>query len=308
MTLQQLQYIVALADHRHFGKAAAACFVTQPTLSMQVRQLEEELDVVLFQRRQQPLRPTPEGERVVAQARLVLREAEQLRALTNELHGGLAGTFRIGIIPTLAPYLLPLFLPHFAEAHPDVRLVIDERRTSRILKSLRRGELDIGLLVTPVDATEFEEVELFQEPFLGYLPTGHALWRKRRLDRADLQGQAMWVLGEGHCFRDQALSLCDRPSAAGHENVLYDSGSIETLKQLVRNGSGMTLVPELSVGPDDPHVRRFIAPEPVRQVSLVVRRPFARRKLLEALGDTIRERVPAHMLRRRQVVPLDTGA
>jgi LysR family hydrogen peroxide-inducible transcriptional activator len=271
---------------------------------MQLRKLEEDLDVELFDRRSQPVRPTEVGARVIAQARVLLREADQLQALVKELHTGISGTFRVGIIPTLAPYLLPLFLPRFATEHPDIRLVIDERKTSRILKSLRRGELDLGILVTPVDAGEFEEVALFQEPFLAYLPEGHALWRRKKLDLIDLQEQSMWVLGEGHCFREQALSLCDRPSSAGHENVLYESGSIETLKQLVRNGSGMTLVPELSVEPGDAHVRRFVAPEPVRQVSLVVRRPFVRRKLLEELARCIRKALPINGTAKRRVVPL----
>jgi LysR family hydrogen peroxide-inducible transcriptional activator len=304
MTLQQLHYLVALDDHRHFVKAAEACFVTQPTLTMQLRKLEKDLDVELFDRRSQPVRPTEVGARVIAQARVLLREADQLQALVKELHTGISGTFRVGIIPTLAPYLLPLFLPRFATEHPDIRLVIDERKTSRILKSLRRGELDLGILVTPVDAGEFEEVPLLQEPFLAYLPEGHALWRRKKLDLIDLQEQSMWVLGEGHCFREQALSLCDRPSSAGHENVLYESGSIETLKQLVRNGSGMTLVPELSVEPGDPHVRRFVAPEPVRQVSLVVRRPFVRRKLLEEMARCIRKALPINGTAKRRVVQL----
>ena len=304
MTLQQLHYLVALDDHRHFVKAAEACFVTQPTLTMQLRKLEKDLDVELFDRRSQPVRPTEVGARVIAQARVLLREADQLQALVKELHTGISGTFRVGIIPTLAPYLLPLFLPRFATEHPDIRLVIDERKTSRILKSLRRGELDLGILVTPVDAGEFEEVPLLQEPFLAYLPEGHALWRRKKLDLIDLQEQSMWVLGEGHCFREQALSLCDRPSSAGHDNVLYESGSIETLKQLVRKGSGMTLVPELSVEPGDPHVRRFAAPEPVRQVSLVVRRPFVRRKLLEEMARCIRKALPMNGTDKRRVVPL----
>lgn len=292
MTLQQLQYIVALDDHRHFVKAAAACFATQPTLTMQLRKLEQEMQVTLFDRRTQPIRPTELGASVIAQARVVLRETGQLSALVNELHTGLSGSFRIAVIPTLAPYLLPLFLPGFAAAHPDVRLEVDERRTTRILKALRRGELDLGILVSPVDPGEFEEVPLFQERFFAYLPKGHVLWKKRRLARTDIRSQAIWVLGEGHCFREQTLSLCDRPSAAGHDNLLYESGSIGSLKRLVRKGHGMTLVPELSVAQDDQHVRRFADPEPVRQVSLVVRKPFVRRKLLDALAGTITAVVP----------------
>jgi LysR family hydrogen peroxide-inducible transcriptional activator len=295
MTLQQLQYIVALDDHRHFVRAAASCFVTQPTLTMQLRKLEEELDVVLFDRSAHPVRPTETGARMVAQARVVLREAEQFKSLVDELHAGFNGTYRIGVIHTLAPYLMPLFLPRFAGAHPDVRLVIDERKTSRILKGLRKGDLDLGILVTPVDEPDIEEIPLFHEAFLAYLPQGHVLRRRKYMERSDLGGRSLWVLGEGHCFRDQALSLCDRPSSGGHDNVLYESGSIETLKQLVRNGSGMTLVPELSVEPNDPHVRPFSRPVPVRQVSLVVRKPFVRRRLLQELVGCIRKAVPAHM-------------
>jgi LysR family hydrogen peroxide-inducible transcriptional activator len=308
MTLQQLEYVTALDTHRHFTRAAEACSVTQPTLTMQVRKLEVELEVELFDRRAQPVRPTAIGERIIAQARVVLREAGQLRALIDELHSGLHGTYRIGVIHTLAPYLLPLFLPRFAQEHCDVRLVIDERKTSRILKGLRRGELDLGILVTPVHAADIEEVPLFNEPFLAYLPKGHALARKRRLKRADIQRQPLWVLGEGHCFREQARSLCDRPSAGGHDNLLYESGSIETLKRMVRQGSGITLVPELSVDPEDPRVRRFEVPEPVRQVSLVARKPFLRRKLLLELQRSIRHAVPRRMLQHSgahtRVVPL----
>lgn len=295
MTLQQLQYIVALGEHRHFTKAAHACQVTQPTLTMQVRKLEEELDVVLFDRRSLPVRPTSIGEQVIAQARVVLREAEQLQALVDELHAGIAGEQRIGVIPTLAPYLLPLFLPRFAREHPDLRITIDERKTSRILRGLRRGELDIGILVTPVDDADIEVIPLFEEPFLVYLPEGHRHWKRRRFERAHLKEERLWVLGEGHCFREQTLSLCDRPSAGGHENLLYETGSIETLKQLVRHGSGITLVPELSVEPGDPHVRRFSEPQPVRQVSLVVRKPFLRRALLTSLAAAIRASLPPHL-------------
>lgn len=176
----------------------------------------------------------------------------------------------------MASYLLPLFHTDLAGAHPDLQLIIDERNTSRILKGLRRGDLDVGILVTPVDPSEFEEVALFQEPLLAYLPEDHALWRKQRISRADIQHHPLRVLGEGHCFREQTLSLCDRPGSAGYENVLYESGSIETLKQLVRNGSGMTLVPELSIEADDPHVRRSTAPDRCgRSVLLCANRPYA---------------------------------
>ena len=306
MTLQQLQYIVAVADAGQFSRAARQCHVTQPTLTMMVRKLEDELGVTIFQRKAQPARATAEGADLIEQARVVLRESAQLKALVKELHTGASGTYRIGIIPTLAPYLLPLFLARFADEHPRVKLDIDERKTSRILKALRSGQLDIGILAGPVEAPEFESVTLFHEPFLAYLPKGHALLKLKRVGRKDLRKAPLWVLGEGHCLRNQALSVCQHPSSAGHNNILYSTGSIETLKRMVSSGSGMTLVPELSVGEDEKCVRRFTAPEPVREVVLVVRKPFVRRKVLDALVAAIRGSVPKRFRSlEKQVVPVE---
>lgn len=296
MTLQQLQYIVAVADTGQFSKAARQCHVTQPTLTMMVRKLEDELEVTIFQRRTQPIRPTAEGSALIEQARVVLREAGQLKDLVRELRTGTTGNYRIGIIPTLAPYLLPLFLTRYAEAHPGARLQIDERRTSRIIEGLRRDELDMGIMAGPVDDVDMESITLFHEPFLAYLPPGHSLLKGRRVVRKDLRKAPLWVLEEGHCLRNQALSICDHPSSGGHDNILYGTGSIETLKRMVGSGSGITLVPELSVGQDDRHVRRFEAPEPVREVVLVVRRPFVRRKALASFASAIRKSVPKRLL------------
>lgn len=292
MTLQQLQYIVAVADSGQFSKAARQCHVTQPTLTMMVRKLEDELRVTLFQRKVQPARPTAEGEAIIDQARVVLREAGQLKDLVKELRTGTTGTLRIGIIPTMAPYLLPLFLEHFANAHPKAHLSIDERKTSRILKALRGGQLDIGILAGPVGGDDLESITLFREPFLAYLPQGHVLLKQKRIKPRDLRKAALWVLSEGHCLRDQVLRVCQRPSAAGHENIHYGTGSIETLKRMVQGGSGITLVPELSVSDEERNVRRFEAPEPAREVILVVRKPFVRRKALDALVGAIKASVP----------------
>lgn len=295
MTLQQLHYIVAVEDTGQFSRAAQICHVTQPTLTTMVRKLEDELGLAIFDRRTLPVRPTPEGAALLDQARVVLREADQLKALVKEVHTGTAGTYRIGIIPTLAPYLLPLFLGRFADEHPQAHLTIDERRTSRIIKGLRAGQLDIGILAGPVDEPDMESITLFHEPFLAYLPAGHPLLKQRRIARKEVRRMPMWVLGEGHCLREQALSICQQPSSGGHENIRYSTGSIETLKRLVNSGSGMTLVPELSVGPEERHVRRFMAPEPVREVVLVVRTPFVRRKALDALSKAIRSAVPQRL-------------
>lgn len=305
MTLQQLQYIVSVADTGQFSRAARQCHVTQPTLTMMVRKLEDELGVTIFQRKAQPARPTAEGAALIDQARVVLREAGQLKDLVKELRTGTTGMFRIGIIPTLAPYLLPLFLARFADDHPGTRLAIDERRTSRILKALRTGQLDIGILAGPVEGEDLESITLFHEPFLAYLPSGHALLKQKRIARKDLRKAPLWVLSEGHCLRNQALSVCQHPSSAGHDNILYSTGSIETLKRMVSSGSGMTLVPELSVGEDEKNVRRFMAPEPVREVVLVVRKPFVRRKAVDALVLAIRSSVPKRFRTlEKEVVPV----
>lgn len=305
MTLQQLQYIVSVADTGQFSRAARQCHVTQPTLTMMVRKLEDELGVTIFQRKAQPARPTAEGAALIDQARVVLREAGQLKDLVKELRTGTTGMFRIGIIPMLAPYLLPLFLARFADDHPGTRLAIDERKTSRILKALRTGQLDIGILAGPVEGDDLESITLYHEPFLAYLPSGHALLKQKRIARKDLRKAPLWVLSEGHCLRNQALSVCQHPSSAGHDNILYSTGSIETLKRMVSSGSGMTLVPELSVGDDDKNVRRFTTPEPVREVVLVVRKPFVRRKAVDALVAAIRSSVPKRFRTlEREVVPV----
>jgi LysR family hydrogen peroxide-inducible transcriptional activator len=305
MTLQQLQYVVAVADTGQFSKAARRCHVTQPTLTMMVRKLEEELGITLFERRTQPARPTTEGHALIAQARVVLREAAQMKDLVRELRTGLAGSYRIGIIPTLAPYLLPLFLARFAKAHPEVILSIDELKTTRILGGLRNGTLDMGILAGPVEGEDLESIPLFNEPFLAYLPKGHALLKHKRIAARDLRKEPLWVLSEGHCLRDQVLRVCQQPSAAGHENILFSTGSIETVKRMVDSGGGLTLVPELAVGADERNVRRFASPEPAREVVLVTRLPFVRRKALEALADAIRTSVPGRSPKTRaEVIPV----
>lgn len=306
MTLQQLQYITAVADTGQFSKAARHCHVTQPTLTMMVRKLEDELGVTIFQRKVQPARPTVEGAALIEQARVVLREAGQLKELVKELHTGVSGSYRIGIIPTLAPYLLPLFLPPFAEQHANMLLIIDERKTSRILNALRNGQLDIGILAGPVVADDLESITLFHEPFLAYLPDGHVLLKRKRIARKDLRNAPLWVLSEGHCLRNQALRICQQPSSGGHANIHYSTGSIETLKRMVGRGNGMTLVPELSVNKEETNVRRFETPEPVREVVLVVRKPFVRRKALDALAQAIQQAVPRRFCTlNKDVIPVD---
>jgi len=294
MTLQQLRYLEALDKHRHFGRAAKACNVTQPTLTMQLRKLEDEMGVVIFDRSRQPIQPTPAGDIILAKSREILFHADQLYNFVRGEHTNLSGTFQLGVIPTLAPYLLPRFLPQFTKDYPDTNLIIREIQTDRILDLLREGSLDIGLLATPLNDSSIREIPLFNEPFRLYT-LDEAVDDPVTMD--DLPGEGLLLLEEGHCFRAQTLELCGRRFHHGMHNLDYRSGSIEALKALVRSGMGYTLVPALSTNSTDfRYLRSFNAPEPVREIGLVVHKSFVRERLLEVMRDSIRQSIPEEYL------------
>ncbi|GAB2962021.1 LysR substrate-binding domain-containing protein [Hymenobacter coalescens] len=298
MTLQQLEYLVSLATHRQFVLAAEKCFVSQPTLSMQVQKLEDELGVLLFHRTKGGIEPTAVGAKVVQQAREVLRSVQQLREAVQLEKGELVGELRLGIIPTLAPYLVPLFLLELVERHPQLRVRVEELQTEHIVQRLKANQLDVGLLVTPLEDRALQEVPLLEEPFLAYVAETHPLFPQTVVRPEDLEAHEMWLLQQGHCFRHQVLNICTPAAAAQQRPFTYESGSIETLKQLVRQNRGYTLVPELSVLDGvghNPMIKRFAAPEPVREVSLVVHHSFVRRPLLTTLRDIILRGTPARL-------------
>ncbi len=298
MTLQQLEYIIALDTHRHFVKASEACYVTQPTLTTQVKKLEEEFGVSLFDRSKQPLKPTKEGEKIIAKAREILRESKQLMALVEGAKEELTGDYRIGIIPTIAPYLLPLFIKSFVEKYPHINLSISELQTHRIVEALKKDQLDIGILVTPLDEDKIQEIPLYEEPFLIYASDDHPLMQQEESKMDGLPLEGLWLLNQGHCFRDQVLNICGNQqrvhSAMGFD---FESGSIETLKNMVRSNLGYTLVPELSIHDqaDQHFVKRFVEPEPIREVSMVTLKSFAKTKLLKALKEEIQANIPEGM-------------
>lgn len=294
MTLQQLKYIVALDNYRHFATAAEKCFVAQPTLTLQVKKLEQELNTVIFDRKKHLLQPTPLGKEIIVKARQILREADGLEVLVQSKKQVMQGRFNIGIIPTIAPYLLPLFLNGFVKKNLGTHLVIHELQTEEIIKGLKRNTLDIGLLVTPLEEKELKEVPLYQEPFLGYLAPNHPLYKEKLLKNKELKKDGLLILEEGHCFRSQVLNICTE-SDIDNQKFSYQSGSIETLKNLVKTGVGFTLVPELSIFKnefDTPYVRRFEEPQPTREVSLVVHKSFAKEALLNSLRDAIQGNLP----------------
>jgi len=296
MNLQQLTYLVALDTHRQFGLAAEKCCVSQPALSVQVQKLEEELGVLLFDRTQRGAEPTAVGTKVIAQARLVLREAQQLRELVQAEKGEVVGELRLGVIPTLAPYLVPRFLVSLTAAYPNLRVRIEELRSEEIMQQLKEHRLDVGLLVTPLDDRQLHELPLLDEPFLVLASASHPLAAQATVRPQDLKAPGLWLMQQGHCFRNQVVNLCGATSPTG--TITYESGSIETLKELVRRQSGYTLVPELAVLDEvatNPLLKRFEAPVPVREVSLVVHQGFVRTTLLTTLRHLILASVPARL-------------
>lgn len=297
MTLVQLQYLVALDAHRHFGQAAAACNVTQPTLSAQVRRLEEELGVQLIDRSRQPAVPTAAGERIVEQAREVLAARDRMTSLASEMRDHVTGTLRLGLLPTLSPYLLPLVLPPMEAAYPDVTLVLREWPTDEILNALRVDTLDAALIATDESGPDLHDRVLFTEPFAGYVAPSHRLSGHDALTPADLSIEDLWLLSEGHCFRDQVLQVCGRAPSVPQAAAQFESGSLETLVRLIRKSGGMTLLPQLAIHHITDTERAefvipFADPPPTRDVRLVTRRRHKQR-LVEAFVDTLAGTLPA---------------
>lgn len=299
MTLAQLTYLVAVDTHRHFVRAAAACGVTQPTLSMQLRKLEIELGVRIFDRSKQPVEPTDLGHRLVAQARRILREAERMGELVSEARGEVAGELRLGVIPTLAPYLLPRFVTSFISRYPAASLVVEELRTEELVDRLRAGLLDAGLVASPVEERGLVEDPLFEEPFVAYVSEGHPLYGSSRILAEELMLSDLWLLHEGHCFRDQVVRLCSEVSPGGEGGsgggraLHFESGNLETLKRLVESSGGITLLPQLAVADlgerERARIRPFGAPVPSRWVRLVRGKAYLKQALVEALAAEVLE-------------------
>lgn len=304
MTIVQLEYIVALHTFRHFSKAAARCHITQPSLSMQIQKLEQELGVQIFSRTT-PVETTAIGERIVEQAKKVLAGVEQLRFLVDQDKGVVSGGIKLGVIPTVAPYVLPLFVGAFSEKVPGVKLEIFEMTTEHIVRRIRKGTLDAGIMATPLHLSDLREDFLYSEQFLAFVSPGEKLFRRKTLDADELDLDSMWLMEEGHCLRNQVVSLCAIREASEARSVVYAAGSIETLKQFVIKNGGYTLLPELATMELDKSqkemLRPFRKPAPAREISLVYPRTFAKKQLLEVLRETLLAHLPSHVLDRRGV-------
>lgn len=295
-TLSQLQYIVSVANLRHFGKAADACHISQPSLSMQIQKVEEEFDILLFDRNKKPIEITPQGQLFVEQAKAVLREHEKLVHLAQEKFNPLSGEFRLGVIPTLAPYILPLFLRKFSKSYPKVQLLIDELKTEEIIDALKNDALDAAILATPLKERGLREKVLFYEPFYLYTSPDHPLSKKQKIANEDLTGEDLWLLQDGHCFRNQVVSFCTSP-VEGEKQVQFKGGNFETLRLILQSNYGYTLFPQLFVDTfpsteSRKSVRPFKDPQPTREVSLVYRRGQWKKEILDALETTLKSQIP----------------
>lgn len=302
MTLTQLEYIVAVEKYGNFRMAAKSCFVTQPTLSMQIQKMEEELGVLVFDRGTKPITATPIGRKILDQARVVLAQSALISELIQREKATIEGDLRLAVIPTLAPYLLPLFLDNFANQYPRVRLFVEESKTDDMILALQQNQLDIGLAVTPLDEPLLVEHPIFHEPFYVYASKNSELAGLAEVQEKDLKERELLLLTEGHCMREQVLRVCKHREGKREtlsNRLQFESGSIETLCHLVEKGRGYTVIPHLAkVWRDDRsagEVIPFKKPSPSREVSLIVHRSFVRDSLLKALADCIRSSIPREL-------------
>lgn len=311
MTFVQLEYLVALDNFRHFAEAAKSCFVSQPTLSMQLQKLEDELDVKLFDRSKQPVIPTEIGAELIEQARKILAEKNVIDEMVSLKKGIVSGELRIGIIPTLAPYLLPLFVQRFTEKYPMVRLVVNELITESIIVQLRAGKIDMGILVTPLQEQGMKEHPLFYEELMAYVSPKNAAYKKTYMLPQDIDPRKLWLLEEGHCFRNQIVNLCELQKASRSATHFdYEAGSIETLRRMVDTNDGITILPELAtLGMSNKQlgqIRYFKRPAPMREVSIVVHRDFVKKRLVDILKEEIIHSLPSKMAanKNKYVIPV----
>lgn len=296
MNLQQLEYILAVDHFRHFAKAAEHCYVTQPTLSTMINKLEIELDVQIFDRSRHPVVPTQEGTEILKQARRVLTEANRIKQIATDFKGEVQGELKLGVIPTVAPYLLPLFLNDFLQKYPRLKLSISEYTTENIVEKLQNGELDAGILATPLHIDSIREIPLYNEEFVVYAGGKDDLINKKYVIPNDLDLNRLWLLEEGHCLRSQIINLCELKKKGNYfPNLQYEVGSVDTLKRLVDSNNGITILPELAVIDFPEESRKFLhyfePPVPVREISIVTYRHFVKARLIDSVKDEIVDKI-----------------
>ncbi len=291
MTITQLKYVLAVAEHKNFTLAAEKCFVTQPTLSMQIQKIEEELSIQIFDRTKKPIQLTDIGQKIVSQAKNIVNEANRIQDIVEQQKGFIGGEFRLGIIPTIMPTLLPMFLNNFIKKYPKVKLIIEELNTDEIIVKLKNGKLDAAIAATPLLDEKIKEIVLYFEPFVAYIPENNSIFEKEEIEITDLNLNEILLLQDGHCFRDGILNLCKSQNEGDQKPFQIESGSFETLIKLADEGLGTTLLPYLHTldlkEKDKLKLRHFKEPKPAREVSLIYPKSELKIQIIDALRSTI---------------------
>ena len=291
MTITQLKYALAVAEHRNFTIASEKCFVTQPTLSMQIQKLEDELDIIIFNRKKKPIELTAIGEKILEQAKVIVDESNRINDIVDQQKGFIGGEFKLGIIPTITPTLLPLFLKNFIKKYPKVNLKIEELNTEAIIQKLNEGHLDAAIAATPLENEAIKERVIYYEPFVGFMSENHRLSQKENLSIEDLDINDILLLEDGHCFKDSVLNICTNLKSNDTDSFKLESGSFNTLLKLSKEGLGMTLLPYLHTldltEEDKKYLKEFKSPAPAREVALIYHKSQLKMQLIEALKNTI---------------------
>jgi LysR family transcriptional regulator, hydrogen peroxide-inducible genes activator len=291
MTITQLKYVLSVAEYQNFTIAAAHSFVTQPTLSMQIQKLEDELNIKIFNRSKKPIELTEIGTKIVKQAKVIVDESNRILDIVHQQKGYVGGEFKLGIIPTIMPTLLPMFLQNFTKKYPKVKLIVEELTTEEIIRKLSDGHIDAAIAATPLENEAIKEKPLYYEPFVGLVPENHRLFKQQKITPDELEMEDILLLEDGHCFKESVLNLCSTHKIDNKKGFQLESGSFDTLIKLSKEGLGMTLLPYLHTldlnAVDKTHLREFTTPPPAREVSLIYHKSQLKMQLIEALKKTI---------------------
>ncbi len=291
MTITQLKYVLAVAKYQNFTVASEHCFVTQPTLSMQIQKLEDQLAIKIFNRNKKPIELTAIGGKIVEQAKIIVDESNRIKDIVDQQKGFIGGVFKLALIPTVMPTLLPMFLKIFTKKHPKVKLIIEELTTEECIQKLTDGSIDAAIAATPLENEAIKERVLYYEPFVGFIPENHKLFSKKKINTNDLEADTILLLEDGHCFKESVLNICKTYRDETETSFQLQSGNFSTLLKLSKEGLGMTLLPFLQTldvtDEDNKYLRFFEAPAPAREVSLIHHKSQLKIHIIEALKDVI---------------------